>query len=208
MDRATESLLFQTIRDLTLWEARVFGSLCVAPYKLTSPSGEVALQQLAAGELADVTLQAVDLTGPLAAFVAHFVARCCKQEVRVKIVLGGKNGDEQASSQFILRPGGGLEGHFRKDTSQKAAASAATSAPSQDRVLVLSNMDVDVAALHLLMEAALAGLKEVAVPDRPSPETAMAEGDKNEAESKNDGLNKTPKTDSERERERECDRRK
>ena len=126
MDQATESLPFQTILDLTPWEARMFGSLCVSPYKLTTPSGEVALRQLAAGELADVTLQAVDLTGPLAAFLAHFVARCCKEEVRVKVVLSGKNGDEHASSEFILRPGGGLEGHFRKDASQKATSAAAS----------------------------------------------------------------------------------
>jgi hypothetical protein len=186
MDQATESLPFQTILDLTPWEARVFGSLCVSPYKLTTPSGEVALQQLAAGELADVTLQADDLSGPLApalaplaAFMAHFVARCCKEEVRVKIVLSGKNGDEHASSEFILRPGGGLEGHLRKDASQKATSAGAL----QDRVLVLSNMGVDVLALHLLMEAALSDPKEAAVPDRGSDEASKANGGKNGAAS-------------------------
>jgi hypothetical protein len=60
MDHATESPPFQTILDLTPWEARVVGSLCVMSYKLT------------------------------------FVARCYKEEVRVKIVLSGKNGDEHA----------------------------------------------------------------------------------------------------------------
>jgi hypothetical protein len=77
-------------------------------------------------------------------------------------------------------------------------------------------MDVDVAALHLLMEAALAGLKEAAVPDRLSPETTKIEGDKNETPSKNEGLNKTTKIDSvcerkslteDSQREREFDRR-
>jgi hypothetical protein len=58
MDHATESPPFQTILDLTPWEARMVGSLCVMSYKLTIPSGEVALQQLAAGEFADVTLHA------------------------------------------------------------------------------------------------------------------------------------------------------
>jgi hypothetical protein len=44
-------------------------------------------------------------------------------------------------------------------------------------------MGVDVAALHLLMEAALAGLKEAAVPDRASAEASKANGGKNGATS-------------------------
>ena len=171
--RATESLPFQTICEMSPWKARVFGSLCVSPYNLSTPKGEVALQKLAAGDLAHVTLQAADLTAQLAAFLAHFVARCCKKnEVRVKILLANED-----FSEFILSPGGGLEVYCRKDTSQ-TAASAANSGQGKDRVLVLSNMDVDVATLHLLMEAALAGLKEAAaVPARVSAEISKTEGD-------------------------------
>ena len=58
---------------------------------------------------------------------------------------------------FILRPGGGLEGHVRRETAQ-AAASGST----RDRVLALSNMDLGVVPLQLLMEAALAGLQDMA----------------------------------------------
>jgi hypothetical protein len=92
--------------------------------------------------------------------------------VRVKILLTNED-----FSEFILSPGGGLEVYCRKDTSQ-TAASAANSGQGKDRVLVLSNMDLDVAALHLLMEAALAGLKEAAaVPARVSAEISKTEGD-------------------------------
>ena len=53
--------------------------------------------------------------------------------------------------------------------------SLSNSGQVKDRVLVLSNMDVDVAALHLLMEAALAGLKEAAaVPARVSAEISKS----------------------------------
>ena len=51
-------------------------------------------------------------------------------------------------------------------------------------MLVLSNMGVDVAALHLLMEAALAGLKQAAVPDRATHDESKTDGGKNEAVSK------------------------
>jgi hypothetical protein len=65
--RATESLPFQTICEMSPWKARVFGSLCVSPCNLSTPKGEVALQKLGAGDLAHVNLQVADLTAQLAA---------------------------------------------------------------------------------------------------------------------------------------------
>lgn len=125
-----------------------------SPYTLAAPSGDLALQQLAGGELRDVTLRAADVASQDAAFLAHFVARCCKYPVRVRIV---REGRRDAAQYLTLSPGGGLAGHIRKDTAQAAASAA-------DRVLFLASMDVDMAALHLLMEAALAGLREGGAP--------------------------------------------
>jgi hypothetical protein len=153
-DRATETLPPQVLRDMSTWEARLFASLCVSPYTLAAPSGDLALQQLAGGELRDVTLRAADVASQDAAFLAHFVARCCKYPVRVRIV---REGRRDAAQYLTLSPGGGLAGHIRKDTAQAAASAA-------DRVLFLASMDVDMAALHLLMEAALAGLREGGAP--------------------------------------------
>lgn len=78
-------------------------------------------------------------------------------QVRVKFVLS--NGAVQ-NGEFILIPQGGLEGHVRRDTTQAASSGAKT----REQVLVLSNMDVSVAQLQLLMEAALAGLQQAAPP--------------------------------------------
>ena len=82
MTQATEPLPLQALRAQTLWEARVFGSLCVSPYVLATPWGDLDLQHLAAaGELVNVTLRSADWAGQVAAFLAHFVARCCKTQV-------------------------------------------------------------------------------------------------------------------------------
>jgi Ran GTPase-activating protein (RanGAP) involved in mRNA processing and transport len=159
-DRATETLPPQALRDMSTWEARLFASLCVSPYTLAAPSGDLPLQQLAGGELRDVTLRAADVASQDAAFLAHFVARCCKYPVRVRIV---REDRRDAAQYFTLNPGGGLAGHIRKDTAQAAASAA-------DRVLFLASMDVDMAALHLLMEAALAGLREAAPAKDPTPD--------------------------------------
>jgi hypothetical protein len=100
----------------------------------------------------------------------------------------------------VLRPGGGLEAHVRKDRTQAAAAA---SEQAWDRVLVLSNMDVDVAALELLMEAALAGLKQAAAPskdddnsattDQTVPGSINGKQPSNETESKQADLNTSKK---------------
>ena len=100
----------------------------------------------------------------------------------------------------MLSPGGGLEAHVRKDTTQAAAAA---SEQSWDRVLVLSNMDVDEAALQLLMEAALAGLKQAAAPskdddnsattDQTVPGSSNSKQPSNETESKQADLNTSKK---------------
>ena len=81
IDRATELLALDG--GMSTWEARVFGSLCVSPSSLSTASGEIALSQLAAGQLADVTLTAKHDTSRDVAFLAHFVARCCKTQVFV-----------------------------------------------------------------------------------------------------------------------------
>lgn len=78
-------------------------------------------------------------------------------QVRVNFVLA-----KGRSSDFILSPGGGLSGHVKRDTTQAASSAG----QSRDKVLVLSNMDVGAAQLHLLMEAALAGRQEAAPPNR------------------------------------------
>ena len=60
MTQATETLPLQTLRQQTLWEARVFGSLCVSPNVLSTStqSDDLDLQQLAsAGDLRNVTLR-------------------------------------------------------------------------------------------------------------------------------------------------------
>jgi len=94
--------------------------------------------------------------------------------VRVRFVL--KNGAIQ-NGEFLLSPQGGLEGHIRRDT----AHAGASTTKSLDKVLVPSNMDVGVAQLQLLMEAALAGLQEAAAPitlvAEPSP-TVDSKGNK------------------------------
>ena len=81
LHRATESLSNVSTRDMSTWEARMFGSLCVSPYALSTTSGTFALQQLAAGDLARVTLTVTESICRDAAFLAHFVARCCKNQV-------------------------------------------------------------------------------------------------------------------------------
>ena len=97
----------------------------------------------------------------------------------------------QTLQVFVLSPGGGLEAHVRKDTTQAAAAA---SEQSWDRVLVLSNMDVDEAALQLLMEAALAGLKQAAAPSTAEDDDkSNSKQASNETESEQADLNTSKK---------------
>ena len=65
-------------------------------------------------------------------------------QVRVKIL-----DDTNDAHNFTLRPGGGLEGHVRRDTTQQAASGG------KERVLTLANMNVGIYILQLLMEMAL-----------------------------------------------------
>ena len=183
VDKATEPLPALTIHNMSTWEARVFGSLCVAPYVI----GDLDLRQLAAGELTDVTLIASEGISRDSAFLAHFVARSCKsKDVNVQILHTG------FQQSFILRPGGGVEAHVRTDS--KKAGSAA-----RDRVLALSNMNVSIDGLHLLMEAALAGLPEAATSDNlADADNAMAPAndttDTEEAEEASAQLSKSLET--------------
>ena len=176
MDRAIESVPIQDLQKLSTWEARVFGSLCVSPYKVSIPSGDLALNRLAAGDLKEVTLLAADLTPEFSAFLASFAARCCKNLVRVTVERGGeKGGAQKTACNLILRPEGGLDEYVKNHISQSVAS--ASSQGKVDRQLILSDMGLDVPALQLLMEAALAALPQGAAPNRKDVEATENDDD-------------------------------
>jgi len=85
--------------------------------------------------------------------------------VQVRVTIAEDKGDTEP---LVLCPGGGLLRHVRKDS---------TVLGSQDLILVLSNMNVNVGALYLLMEAMLAGLQKASDIDKNAQEeAALAQG--------------------------------
>jgi len=84
-------------------------------------------------------------------------------QVRVKIV-----GGRPRAINLTLVGGGGLEAYIRKDTQ--------SCDESRDRMLVLSNMDLSIVSLQLLMEAALAGLQDAMIPDA-LPDATVSDND-------------------------------
>ena len=87
----------------------MFGSLCVSPYALSTPSGDLRLRQLAAGELRDVTLRAAEVESQDVAFLAHFIARCCKHLVRVR-ARSMRTGGMRAREHYRYRTHAGTQG--------------------------------------------------------------------------------------------------
>jgi hypothetical protein len=176
LEKATEPIALQrggATEDckFSAWEARIFGALCVSPNSLELSwddakkyQSKLPLRMLAAGQVSEVSFRTgASAANPRllkdfardAAFFAQFVARCCNQKVGVAFE------NFRESHRLVLSPGGGLGHHARKDSTQ---------ASSKDYVLVLSNMGLGVLALQLLMEAALAGVRE-APQDKKSLET-------------------------------------
>lgn len=109
------------------------------------------MRELATGELTSVTLRSGESFNKEAAFLAHFVARSCRNHVTVHVI------GELGRTDIILSAGGGLGPYEVKEITRQTEEAGGE---ERGLVLALAGLGLQEEALVLLMEGALAARQD------------------------------------------------